>query len=359
MAQQDPHSFREGVASRRNALLSIVFSFRNEAEVLPELIRQTREVLSGEVQKGVLRGYELIFVNDASTDASLDILRAENVKLGDIRVINMSRVFGVSPCVLAGMKLARGDAVVYLDADLQDPPQVIPQLLEKWQGKEAPDVVHTVRLSRDGESRGKLLLTQAAYRLLHRITSIRLPIEAGDFKLLSRRVVDQLVRLREKRPFLRGLICWVGFKQETVHYRRRGRHAGETKFPVLSPKVIGNFLNSALISFSSFPLHLASFAGFLSILVSIGVLVYALHEKLSGNYVPGWTSLMVVVLFMGSIQLFCLGIHGLYLNSIFQETKGRPNYIIDSVEGFPPSASRSASSEATETPSSTQNRSGD
>lgn len=320
---------------RKPAFLSVVFSFRNEEEVLPELLRQTFETLRGEVAAGVLSGFELIFVNDASTDRSLEILKAAAQQNPEVRVLTMSRPFGVSPCVMAGMAHARGDAVVYMDADLQDPPQVIPKLLAAWQGERRPDIVHTVRLSRDGEGRFKLFITRLGYKVLHKVTSVQLPVEAGDFKLLSRRVVDHLVRLGEKTPFMRGLICWLGFRQEFVPYHRAARKGGESKFPVLSFKVIGNFFQSALISFSAAPLYLAPFIGFLSILIGLGVLVHVLVQKLSGNFVPGWTSLMVLVLFMGSAQLFCMGIFGLYLKSIFDEIKRRPNCIIESAIGFP------------------------
>ncbi|MDO9082976.1 MAG: glycosyltransferase family 2 protein [Humidesulfovibrio sp.] len=321
-------------AAHLPATLSVVFSFRNEQSVLAELLRQTEEVLNGELRAGVLSCYELIFVNDDSTDGSLALLEEHARANSHVRIITMSRRFGVSPCVMAGMAHSTGDAVVYMDADLQDPPQVIPELLRAWRSDVRPDVVHTVRLSRAGESGFKLFLTRLGYKLLHSITSVQLPVESGDFKLLSRRVVQHLVQFPEKQPFMRGLICWIGFRQVFVPYHRAARAAGDTKFPVLSLSVLGNFFQSALISFSSAPLHIASLGGFLSILVGMFVLVHVLYEKFSGKYVPGWTSLMVLVLFMGSIQLFCQGIFGLYLKSIFDEIKKRPNYIIESRHGF-------------------------
>jgi glycosyltransferase involved in cell wall biosynthesis len=317
--------------------LSVVFSFRNEQEVLPELIKRTRSVLLEEERKGSISSYELIFVNDASTDRSLEILRDHAEGWNDIRVINMSRRFGVSPCVLAGMEFSSGDAVVYLDADLQDPPEVIPELLEAWRKSATIDVVHTVRRSRAGESVSKRFLTWIGYKILHRVTSVRLPIEAGDFKLLSRRAVDQVIRLREKRPFLRGLICWIGFGQAYVPYHRDARQAGQTKFPVFSWRVMANFMESALVSFSAFPLQVASLAGCCAALIGFGLLVDALIEKIQGHEVPGSTVLAITMLFLGSVQLFSLGVLGVYVSNLSEESKGRPNYIVDSHFGFPQS----------------------
>ncbi len=206
--------------------VSLVLSFRNEEACLPELIARLRKVLGDERKAGRIRGHELIFVNDASTDASETVLRAHAVGNDDIRIINMSRNFGVSPCVLAGMERSSGDLVIYMDADLQDPPELIPELVRAWKSEPGVGVVHTVRTNRAGESRLKLAITHLGYRILHLSSSIKLPMQAGDFKLVSREVVDHLVAMKEKRPFLRGLVCWIGFKQKTVNYAREAR-AGE------------------------------------------------------------------------------------------------------------------------------------
>lgn len=314
--------------------LSVVFSFRNEEYVLEELIRRTRSVLNEEQTKGHLSSYELIFVNDASTDKSLELLMEQAKGHEDIRIINMSRCFGVSPCVLAGMEHSSGDAVVYMDADLQDPPEVISELLHTWQNEDNTDIVHTVRLSRKGESKGKLLITRIGYYILNKFSMIYLPVEAGDFKLLSRRAVNHLVQLRENHPFVRGLVCWIGFKQSYVQYHRRPRHAGKSKFHVMSLQVINNFFGSALISFSSAPLKIASFLGLLAIFIDFIVMAIALLAKIRGETLPGWTALMIVVLFLGGVQLFCVGIMGLYLNSVYEQSKQRPNYIVDTTFGF-------------------------
>lgn len=318
-------------------ILSLVFSFRNEAEVLPELLRRTRAVLKEEQEKGIVSDYELIFVNDASTDSSLNILLNASEGHNDIRIINMSRRFGVSPCVLAGLEYSSGDAVIYMDADLQDPPETIPELLRLWKNDGTVDVIHTVRCARKGETWLKLFVTKIGYLILNKMTSIKLPVEAGDFKLLSRRAVNHLVRLREKKPFMRGLICWIGFKQEYIYYDRQPRGFGKTKFPIFSPDVINNFLESALISFSSVPLRFASLVGFLSIVLSFLMLGHVFLEKIQGKAIPGWTAIMVTVIFIGGIQLFCIGIIALYLSSMYEEGKKRPNFIVESTYGFPSS----------------------
>ena len=315
-------------------LLSIVFSFRNEQEVLRELIKRCRSILQSEAIKKVFPHYELIFVNDASNDNSLEILVEESKKNNDIKIINMSRCFGISPCALAGMQYSSGDAVIYMDADLQDPPEVIPQIIETFASDPDVEVVHTVRKSREGESLIKIFLTKLGYQILRRTTPFKMTPETGDFKLLSRKTVNELIKLKEKNPFLRGLVCWIGFKQAYVDYDRSARYAGKTKFPVLSKRVISNFLKSALISFSSLPLHIGTAIGLLAITIDLFLLVHVVHEKMIGKAVPGWAAIMVTIIFFGSVQLISLGIIGIYLNEIYQETKRRPNFIIDNTFGF-------------------------
>jgi glycosyltransferase involved in cell wall biosynthesis len=311
-------------------LLSVVFSFRNEEEVLPELLRRTRAVLASEKAGGRIAHWELIFVNDASSDRSLEVLIKEAQGHHDITIITMSRTFGVGPCVVAGMAHARGDAVVYMDADLQDPPELVPQLLEAMQAQNA-EVVHTQRRTRRGETTFKLYLTKIGYALLNRYSSVPMPPEVGDFKLLSRRVVDEILKLKEYRPYMRGLVSYVGFKQIFVPYDRQPRFAGKSKFFILGFKAVSNFLNS-VISFSSVPLQIASYCGLGAILIVGLIVIHALYQKLMGTAVPGWTALMCVVLFIGGVQLFCIGMIGLYLKSIHDQTKSRPNYIIESID---------------------------
>ncbi len=318
-------------------ILSIIFSFRNEEHVLQELISRVRAVLAKEKEHNTIAGWELIFVNDASNDRSLEVLlrHAQNTK--DIKIITMSRVFGVAPCVMAGLANAQGDAAVYMDADLQDPPELIPEMLKAMREQNA-DVVHTVRRSRQGESAFKLFITKIGYRILNRYSTVPIPQEAGDFKLLSRRVIDNVLLLKEINPFMRGLVAWVGFKQVFITYDRQARFAGKSKFFVLGKKVISNFLNSAIINFSSVPLKIASYCGLCAILVSTLFALHALIQKINGADISGWSTLMIVIVFIGGVQLFCIGMIGLYLNSVHEQSKMRPNYIIESTYGINPRA---------------------
>jgi len=310
-------------------IVSVVFSFFNEEDNIPELIRRVRATLRP------LAGveYEMIFVNDHSTDNSLMLLKAESDREHDVKIVNMSRNFGVSVCSLAGMRYATGDAVIYLDADLQDPPELIPTLLETWKREQA-DVVHTVRTKREGENRLKLLITKIGYRILRKLANINLPENAGDFKLLSRRAVDHLLTLQEKKPFLRGLVVWIGFKQAQVHYVRESRFKGVTRFPVFGYKVIDNFLESALISFSDVPLKVSLIVGFFIAIGAFFYLLLVVLMKLLGSNLPGWSAIMVTMLMLGGIQLITIGMLGLYINSIYLESKKRPNYIVESAYGF-------------------------
>ena len=207
-------------------------------------------------------------------------------------------------------------------------------MLREWRSEPGVGVVHTVRNDRAGESWVKLAITRVGYRILHMSSTIKLPMEAGDFKLLSREVADHLVEMKEKRPFMRGLVCWVGFKQKSVSYSREARFSGATKFPVFSPKVIANFLDSALISFSDAPLRLATLAGMMTSILALLYIVWVVFEKFRGHNLPGWSATMVAVLFLGGTQLLCTGLQGLYISSIFHETKQRPNYIVKDLFGF-------------------------
>ncbi len=324
-----------GSSPRQCPRVSVVLSFWNEQAVIPELIRRLREVFAPLRAAGKIASHELIFVNDASTDHSELIIREAAAGHDDIRLVNMSRNFGVSPCVVAGMAHASGDVVVYMDADLQDPPEVIPKMLEAYQSEPDVDVVHTVRTERRGETRIKLAITKLGYAILKRVSTIELPVEAGDFKLLSRRVVNHLVQMREKRPFIRALVCWIGFKQKRVEYQREARFSGATKFPIFGLGVIRNFLDSAFISFSDVPLRIAMVAGAVTSILTLLFIFWILLEKIRGHNLPGWTATMVAILFLGGVQLLCIGLQGLYISSIFVETKWRPNYIVRDTFGFP------------------------
>ena len=316
------------------ALLSFVFSFRNETDILPEFVRRLREVLLDLRSKGKILGWEFVFVDDCSTDQSVATLIGLDRNYHDIKIISMSRIFGVAECVMAGLAYTNGEAVIYMDCDLQDPPELIPQLLKAWQEGDHVEVVHTVRKKRLGEAPIKLFITRIGYAILNRYSTVSIPREAGDFKLLSRCVVDHLLAMKENRPFMRGLIAYVGLKQVFIEYERLARFAGKSKFFVLSKKVISNFLNSALINFSSVPLQIASYCGLCAILIDFVLLGHTLYQKLAGKDIPGYTPIMITVLFIGGVQLFCIGVMGLYLNSVHEQTKMRPRYIINSTYGF-------------------------
>ena len=322
-----------GPALKPPPLVSVVLSFYNEAAILSELIERLRSVLRKEQAKDAISGYELIFVNDDSTDSSLDILKREFALGNDIVVVNMSNNFGVSECVLAGMTYSKGDAVVYMDADLQDPPELLPELIERWRADPDVEVVYTTRLSRAGEHPLKLLITKWGYRFINAVSKIELPVDSGDFKLLSRRVVKELIQLREKNPFVRGLVSWIGFRQTQVFYHREARGDGRenTKRSALSMKVINYWLDTALISFSDAPLKAMLFLGFVISLTSLAYIFVVLFQKFMGWYEPGWPALMAAILLLGGMQLLTLGVLGLYINTIFMNTRGRPNYIVKDV----------------------------
>lgn len=314
--------------------ISVVFSFRNEENVLPELVRRVRAMAAGARQAGIISGHEMIFVNDVSTDRSVALLKELDHEAGDIRIINMSRNFGVAPCVMAGLSYAKGDGVVYMDADLQDPPEIIPEMVRAWKGTEGVEVVHTKRRSRKGESAFKMFITGIGYTILNRYCSVPIPKEAGDFKLLSRRVVDHLLQMHEHNPFMRGLVAWVGFKQIFIPYDREARFAGDSKFFVLSQKVISNFLNSAIVNFSAVPLQLATYLGFLAILADFILIAQLLWRRTQFADISGATTILIAVLFLGGVQLLCLGMIGLYLNSVHEQGKMRPPYIVESTYGI-------------------------
>lgn len=310
-------------------LLTVVLSFRNEAENLPELIRRLEAVF-----QSLGTPYELIFVNDASTDDSLSILREARERNPAIKILNMSRRFGVTPCVLAGFEKAKGDAVIYMDADLQDPPEVIPQLVAKW--RDGADIVHTTRTVRQGENPFKLWLTRQAYRAIDAVADIRILKDTGDFKLISRRALNEILKLEEFDPFLRGLVAWVGFRQAQVFYERNARFAGTTKFSLwrsLNP--YKEFVRGITL-FSTIPLYFALFLGMLvsgaSFLFLAGMVVSALLGGRSS--VLTWNHLILgTVLFMGGVTLLTVGVLGAYVGRIHRECIGRPRYIIDEYIG--------------------------
>ena len=309
-------------------LLSVVFSFRNEESNLIELVKRT----SAAIKKLSNWTFELIFVNDDSNDSSETIL-TDLQKSYPIKIVNMSRRFGVGPCVLAGLNIAKGDAVVYMDSDLQDPPEIIPKLVQKFEN--GVDVVHTRRTKRLEESFVKIFLTKMAYRVINISSNIPLPVDAGDFKLLSRRAVSYVNNLNEHNPYIRGLTVWVGFKQDFVDYERQGRFSGESKFPsLLSARywygASAEFVRG-ITGYSTGPLLLGIFIGLFAILFSFILIIYALYAKFSGSAIPGSSGIIIVVAFFSGMILTTIGITGLYIARIYEQTQGRPRYIIKNV----------------------------
>ena len=314
------------------ATISVVLSFYNEEAVLPELLSRLRAVFAGMIARRIIAGYELVFVNDASRDGSERLLRSEFLA-GDIVLVNMSRTFGVSECVMAGLAHASGDAIIYMDADLQDPPEVIVDMVEAWRNDPETEVVFTTRTKREGEHWLKMLVTHVGYRIITAISDIELHPDSGDFKLLSRRAVAQLIELREDKPYMRGLVSWIGFKQTQVFYEREARFDGaeNTKMRVLSRKVIYYWLDRALISFSDTPLKLILALGFLMSVLSTFYIVIVVIQKILNLSVPGWAALMSSMLLLSGVQMMMLGFIGLYVGAIFRETKRRPQYIVKEV----------------------------
>jgi len=307
-------------------LLSVVFSFRNEEGNINELVNR----INISLEKLTNWNYELIFVNDDSTDNSESILLNLQKKY-PIRIINMSRNFGVDPCVLAGFRNAKGDAIVYLHTDLQDPPEIIPDLIKKHE--EGFDVVHTIRTKRKGESKFRMLVTRIAYLLINILSDIKLPIESGDYKLISRKALDKILNQKEFRPYVRGLSVWVGFKQTFYKYERQARGSGKSKMPLLSKGPVTDFING-ITSYSLKPLYIGIFFGFLSIIISLLLIIYALYLKFSNLAIPGSTSIIIAISFFSGILLFTLGVIGIYLARIFEQTKGRDQYVIKEIKDY-------------------------
>jgi dolichol-phosphate mannosyltransferase len=321
------------------ALVSVVLSFRNEAENIPALIRRLDSVLTAaRVQ------YELVFVNDASTDASLSILLDERARNPRVKIVNLSRRFGVAEGVLAGMSCSAGDVVVYMDADLQDPPEVVPALIERWRA--GADVVHTVRTRRHGESALKMWATRLAYRIIHAGSTVELPVDAGDFKLLSRIAVDHLIRLPEADPYLRGLVVWIGFNQAIVPYEREARNAGRTHFPFFSRNPWKTFF-LGVTSFSFLPLYFCAALAAMGAAASLALVTAAVVLAAAGSNAGGLTLLAGFIAFLWATTIAAIGLVGLYIARIYKDVRGRPRYVVHSTIGIAsPELSRERSRES-------------
>jgi dolichol-phosphate mannosyltransferase len=309
-------------ASAARRLVSMVVPVYNESSVIPAFFERATAALAN------LDGfdYELVFVDDGSQDDSYQQLAAYADADPHVRVVKFSRNFGHQIAITAGIDHARGDCVVVIDADLQDPPEVVRSMVEQW--RQGFDVVYGVRSDRDGETPMKLMTASLFYRLLRRVTQVQIPANVGDFRLMSRRAVDELRRLREKDRFVRGLVSWIGFKQTGVTYSRDKRYAGETKYPY---RKMLKFAFDGITSFSTAPLKLATWTGYAAAFLAVLYLMSVFVQKLLGFTVEGWATIMVAMLFLGSVQLICLGILGEYLGRIFNEVKPRPMYVIEEI----------------------------
>jgi dolichol-phosphate mannosyltransferase len=309
---------------------SVVVPIWNEEQTIPELYKRVRTTMEATGDT-----WEFICVNDGSRDGSLRLLLDLRAQDPRVKVIDFSRNFGHQVAITAGADFAEGDAVVVMDADLQDPPDVVPRMIEQWRA--GYEVVYAVRTKREGETRFKLWTAAAFYRLLQRITDVNIPVDAGDFRLMDRRVVLAMRRLREKHRFMRGLSSWVGFKQVGIEYERAERFAGETKYPL---RKMLRLAVSAITSFSMLPLQLATYLGFILAGISLLGILVTIVMRLSGSlFFLGQATTLVAVLFLGGIQLIFLGIIGEYLGRIYDETKDRPLYIVSRAYGFVDAAS--------------------
>jgi glycosyltransferase involved in cell wall biosynthesis len=306
--------------------LSIVVSFKDEEQNIVELTERIQDSVSK------LKRYELIFVNDNSSDRSEELIKKLMKANKNVVLVNMSRTFGVSECVLAGMEVSTGDAVIYMDADLQDPPELIPNLVSAFEESNC-EIVHTVRTARLSESRIKMFVTKLGYRYLNRAYPFKIEAEAGDYKLLSRKIVNLLLLHSEQLPFLRGLIANLGYPQCQIEYVRqpRGDGAKNTKFRLFSTKWMRGHLDRTLISFTDIPLKFSLVLGFFLSISSVLMIFVVITMKIIGLSIPGWAGIMCTVLLLGGVQSLILGIFGLYLNVIFLEVKNRPSYIIKEI----------------------------
>jgi glycosyltransferase involved in cell wall biosynthesis len=304
---------------KKTVNLSIVAPVYNEAESLPEFYRRVKAAMQARRET-----WELILVDDGSTDGSTERIRELARKDRHVLPIIFARNFGHQVAITAGWDHAHGDAVVIIDADLQDPPEVIADLLAKW--REGYEVVYAVRAERAGESWFKKFTSAAFYRLVYRITDVKIPLDTGDFRLMDRKVVDVLRQMRERHRFPRGMSAWVGFRQVGVSYKRAPRFAGVTKYPF--KKMLRLALN-AITGFSYFPLQVATYLGFISAGISTVAIPVVVGLRLAGSHAfEGQASTLIAVLFLGGVQLISLGILGEYIGRLYDEAKGRPLYVL-------------------------------
>ncbi|MFG6495370.1 glycosyltransferase family 2 protein [Fictibacillus sp. UD] len=300
-------------------LVSVVVPMYFEEEVAQECYNRLKTVMNDHEIN-----YEFIFVNDGSTDRTIDILKEISMVDNRTKVIDFSRNFGHQTAVTAGIDYANGDAIVIIDADLQDPPEVIPVLVDKW--RQGYEIVYAKRKKRSGETWFKLLTAKYFYRFLNYMSDIEIPKDTGDFRIIDRKVADVFKLMTERNRFVRGMFSWIGFRQTYIEYERDERFAGETKYPL---KKMIKFASDGIIAFSTKPLRFVMTLGFISVFISLFVLCYTIVIKLFGQEVQaGWASIMVAITFFSGIQLLGVGIVGQYIARIYDESKNRPIYIV-------------------------------
>ena len=315
--------------TRNKPLLSVVVPIYFEEETIGTFYRRMTAVLESLTDFE----YELLYVNDGSTDRSLNLLRELCADDGHVRLLDFSRNFGHQIAITAGIDHAGGDIVVVIDGDLQDPPEVIPEMIAKW--REGYKVVYGIRKKRKGESAFKLLTAALFYRIMGKLSDIKLPLDAGDFRLMDRQVVNALASIREENRYVRGLVSWIGFSQYGLLYERDSRFAGETKFNLTR---MMKFALDGITSFSDKPLRLSSQLGMSTTIIAFLYMVWLIIAKLvnPAASIQGWTTLLVVLLFLGGVQLISIGVLGEYVGRIYRETKRRPLYVVAEKRGFEP-----------------------
>lgn len=310
-------------------LHSIVIPIYNEAQGLDALYARMASVMSL-IEKKWNDSVEVILVNDGSRDGSTEKLNVIQLKDPRVKVLHLSRNFGHQVAITAGMEWASGATVSVMDADLQDPPEVLLEFIEKW--KQGFEVVYGVRARREGETVFKLWTAKIFYRIIRRLTNFDIPVDTGDFRLMDRKAVDAFLKLPERNRFVRGLVSWVGYKQVGVQYQRDARKFGETHYPF---KKMLKFALDGITSFSSVPLQLATYVGMLTAFFAFIGILWALYAHFfAEKTIQGWTSLMIVVLFIGGVQLLALGIIGEYIGRVFDEVRRRPLYFVGDARGF-------------------------
>ena len=307
--------------------ISVIVPMYFEEAVVSECYSRLKEVLIN-LKK---YEYEIIFVDDGSRDQTLTILEKIALANKNVKIISFSRNFGHQAAVGAGLRYSTGDAVIIIDADLQDPPELIPQMIELWEN--GNDVIYAKRKSREGETKFKLFTAKMFYRILNDLSDVSIPKDTGDFRLADRKVVDVINSLPEHNKFLRGLFSWVGFKQAPIEYERKERFAGETKYPL--NKMI-KLAKDGIFSFSTKPLRFVTKLGIISMIISILILIYSLLSFAFdwNNLTAGWTSIMVTITFFAGVQLISLGMIAEYIGRIYEESKNRPSYIINKKINF-------------------------